>query len=148
MPMKKKKQKTKSDDIKSVAKRLGADTDKARFEAKLRKIAKTKPASRMRVIELNAKPWRNPLDYYDALKEALGSCRGHGSSPDAWVDSMLYGGMNEIEPPYVIRISGAAACPAGVRDAISELQFVISEARKWKKRHYGKDTDVSFDVRH
>jgi len=31
------------DDFKSVAKALGCDDDKARFEAKLGKLAKTKP---------------------------------------------------------------------------------------------------------
>ena len=34
----------KPDDFESVARRLGADEDKARFEAKIRKIAKAKPA--------------------------------------------------------------------------------------------------------
>ena len=101
----------------------------------------------MRVIELDAGAWRNALDYYDALKRALRSCCGHGNSPDAFVDSMLYGGMNEIDPPYVIRIDGTATSPAEVREAISELQLVISEAREWKRGHYGTDTDISFDIR-
>jgi hypothetical protein len=35
-----------ADDFKSVAKRLGCDEDKGRFEAKLRKIAKVKPKAR------------------------------------------------------------------------------------------------------
>jgi hypothetical protein len=34
---------SKSDDFKSVAKRLGCDEDKAAFEKKLGKIAKAKP---------------------------------------------------------------------------------------------------------
>jgi len=36
-------QHTKGDDFKSVAKRLECDDDKARFEAKLGKLAKAKP---------------------------------------------------------------------------------------------------------
>jgi hypothetical protein len=36
----------KTDDFKSVARRLGCDEDKARFEAKLKKIAKAKPVKR------------------------------------------------------------------------------------------------------
>jgi hypothetical protein len=46
---KKKKQKTENNlpqDFEAVAKRLGADEDKARFEAKLGKIAKAKPKAR------------------------------------------------------------------------------------------------------
>jgi hypothetical protein len=37
------------DDFKSVARRLGADEDKARFEKKLGKIAKLKPADRQKI---------------------------------------------------------------------------------------------------
>jgi len=37
---------TKSDDFKSVARRLGCDEDKAAFEKKLGKIAKAKPAAK------------------------------------------------------------------------------------------------------
>ena len=44
MSLKNKKTSSKPDDFKSVAKRLGCDEDKARFEAKLGKIAKAKPA--------------------------------------------------------------------------------------------------------
>lgn len=44
MPISKKKTKPKPDgDFESVAKRLGADEDKARFEAKLGKVTKAKP---------------------------------------------------------------------------------------------------------
>ena len=39
-------QSSKADDFKSVAKRLGCDDDKAAFEAKLGKIAKSKPTIR------------------------------------------------------------------------------------------------------
>ena len=35
---------SKRDDFESIARRLGADEDKAQFEEKLRKIAKSKPA--------------------------------------------------------------------------------------------------------
>lgn len=41
--MKKPKPKKKSDDFESVAKRLGCDDDKDRFEAKLGKIARANP---------------------------------------------------------------------------------------------------------
>jgi hypothetical protein len=42
MPHQKHKPATKKDDFKSVAKALGCDDDKARFEAKLGKLAKAK----------------------------------------------------------------------------------------------------------
>jgi hypothetical protein len=100
----------------------------------------------MRVIELDARGWRTVLDYYGALKEALGSCEGHGDSPDAWVDSMIYGGMNEIEAPYVVRIRGTANCNDRLRAEIEELANVIRDARAWRREHYGMDIEVSFDI--
>ena len=100
----------------------------------------------MRVIELNAQNWQTVLDYYDALKEALGSCPGHGSSPDAWVDSMIYGGMNEVQAPYIVRITGTASCGDHLKAEIRLLADVIWDARAWKLEHYGEDVDVSFKI--
>ena len=42
----KKRVSSESDDFVSVARRLGADEDKERFEAKLKKIARAKPKSK------------------------------------------------------------------------------------------------------
>jgi len=100
----------------------------------------------MRVIELDAHGWRTVLDCYNALKEALGSRPEHGSSPDAWADSMIYGGMNEIEAPYVVRIMGTATCDDQLKAEIQLLADAIRDARTWKLEHYGEDVDVSFKV--
>jgi hypothetical protein len=100
----------------------------------------------MRVVELNAQDWRTVLDYYNALKEALGSCEGHGDSPDAWIDSMIYGGMNEVEAPYIVRIAGTANCGDELRAEIRLLADAIRDARAWKLEHYGEDVDVSFKI--
>jgi len=100
----------------------------------------------MRVIELNAQNWRTVIDFYDALKEALGSCPGHGDSTDAWIDSMIYGGMNEIEAPYVIRIAGTASCGDHLKAEILELADSIRDARAWKLEHHGQDIDISFKI--
>ena len=72
----------------------------------------------MRVIELDATEWRDVNDYNEALKDVLGSCEGHGNSVDAWIDSMLYGGMNRVEPPYLIRVFGTSKCPPELRRQI------------------------------
>jgi len=47
-PTSKKKAATEADDFISVARRLGADESKERFEAKLKKIAKAKPSNEKR----------------------------------------------------------------------------------------------------
>ena len=100
----------------------------------------------MRTIELDAKAWSNVLDFYAALKDALGSCEGHGDSPDAWVDSMIYGGMNAIQAPYVVRIVETSKCNDDLAYEINLLAETIREARAWRLKHYGDDVDVSFRI--
>jgi hypothetical protein len=100
----------------------------------------------MRVIELNAEGWRDVLDYYAALKAALGSPHWHGSSPDAWIDSIIYGQINKIEAPYVIRITGTATCLPSLMDEILLLRDCIREAREEKLQNYGVDVDASFEI--
>ena len=100
----------------------------------------------MRIVELDAKDWADVIDFYNAMKRALCSSPGHGSSPDAWIDSMIYGGMNALEPPYVIRITGTANCNDELKTEIVLLSNAIREARVWRLKHYGDDVNVSFEI--
>jgi hypothetical protein len=99
----------------------------------------------MRVIKLDATNWRTLSDLSCALKAALGSVEGHGNSINAWVDSIIYGGMNAIEPPFVIRITGVANCSVFLKEDILALSRAIDKARTWKLEHYGVDVDASFE---
>jgi len=74
--------------------------------------------SAMRIIELNAENWRTALDFYSALLAALGTPKSHGRNLNALVDSMVWGEMNRIEPPYTIRIVRIDRLPKDARDEI------------------------------
>ncbi len=80
----------------------------------------------MRVIELDASEWRNAIAAVDALKQAIGSPEWHGASPDAFVDSMIHGGVVELEPPYTIRILGLAKASANARQYIRDLAGALA----------------------
>src|SRR5438046_9824366 len=97
----------------------------------------------MRIIELDASGWEKPVDFMAALQLALGSCQGHGHSPDAFVDSMVWGGMNDVEPPYTVRVVNTARVPTEVRDYISLMVSLIRDAREWRFRNRGDDIGVS-----
>jgi hypothetical protein len=98
------------------------------------------------IIQLSGRAWNEPIDFVDALKGALGAIRGCGSSVDAMIDLMVYGGMSRIEPPYVVRISDVAKAPQAVRDHIFRIAQAVSTARQWKEEHYGEDVEVSIEI--
>lgn len=100
----------------------------------------------MRTIELDATKWKNIIDFYDALLAAIGAPEWHGKSPDALIDSMIWGGINAVEPPYRIRISGAAALPKEVRDRIELIRQVLVEGRMDYHNRRGADVEVGIDI--
>lgn len=100
----------------------------------------------MRVIELDATKWKTVLDFYDDLLAAVGAPKGHGRSPAALIDSMIWGGMNAVEPPYTVRISGLSAAPQEVRSYVQLVSDALLEGRIYRKRHKGDDVDVSIVI--
>lgn len=97
----------------------------------------------MRTIELDATRWKTVLDFYHALLASIGAPEWHGMSPDALIDSMIWGGINAVEPPYTVRISGLAAAPKEVRDHVELVKDALVDARIYRKRHNGDDVETS-----
>jgi len=100
----------------------------------------------MRIIELDARHWSNVLDFYDALLPAIGAPDWHGRSPDALLDSMIWGGINSIEPPYRIRISGTKGIPKDVLDHIELMKELVIEHRAECHARQGRDVDISLEI--
>jgi hypothetical protein len=97
----------------------------------------------MRTIELDATKWKTVIDFYHALLASIGAPARHGQSPDALVDSMIWGGINAVEPPYTVRISGLSAAPKEVHDHVELVRGMLAEGRIYRKRHNGDDVEVS-----
>jgi hypothetical protein len=85
-------------------------------------------------------------DFYDALLAAVGAPKEHGRSPDALIDSMVWGGMNAVEPPYTIRISGAATLPKDVRDRVETAKRALAEGRMDYQKLRGGDVEVEIEI--
>ena len=100
----------------------------------------------MRIIEIDAANWNTVLDFCHALLAAIGAPEVHGMSPDAFVDSMIWGGMNSAEPPYAVLVSGLAAAPKEVRDYVELVKEALWEGRVYRKRHNGDDVEVSIEI--
>lgn len=95
----------------------------------------------MQIYTLDGSRWTNVLDFYAALLEALQPLCVHGTSVDAFIDSMIYGGMLAAEPPYEVIVQGVQA--SEVRQAVEELSLALVDARQWRQRHYGDDVEIS-----
>jgi hypothetical protein len=70
----------------------------------------------MRIIDLDTTKWKEELDFYADLLRALEAPEWHGESVAALVDSMIYGRINAVEPPFVVRVFGAKRLPKEIRE--------------------------------
>lgn len=100
----------------------------------------------MRIIQLDATKWKTVLDFCRALRAAIGAPNYHGNSPDAFIDSMIWGGINAVEPPYTIRISGTAMLPKDVREYIELVKQALAEGRLDYQRREGRDVEVAIEI--
>ncbi len=100
----------------------------------------------MRIIELDATQWKSIPDFYNALLAAIGAPAWHGKNPNALVDSMIWGGINAVEPPYAIKITGSAALPKDVHDQIEAAKQDLAKGRIDYHDRCGGDVDVSIET--
>jgi hypothetical protein len=100
----------------------------------------------MRLIELDAGEWKTPLDFLQSLADAIGSPKWHGMSPDAFVDSMIWGGVNSVGPPYTVQISNFNGAAKEVADYVSLMISAIREGRQDRFQRRGDDIEVSIAV--
>ena len=98
----------------------------------------------MKIIELDGSAWSEELDFWYALREALGVSRGHGTGFDAFVDSIFYHPeMLEVPPPFTIEVKHPH--PTSRAD-VERMAAVLAEAREWRKANYGDDVEALLRV--
>ena len=100
----------------------------------------------MRVIEIEGSGWRTISDFLAALHAAIGAPPGHGNSPDAFVDSMVWGGMNSVDQPYEIRVMGGNALSHEIWEYATLIAAALMDARADHRLRTGHDVDVSLTV--
>lgn len=67
----------------------------------------------MKRIEIDVAACRNPKEFGRVLQEAILALPGHGSSIESFVDSMVFGTMSELSPPYMRKIPRCGPSPSG-----------------------------------
>jgi RNAse (barnase) inhibitor barstar len=100
----------------------------------------------MQVIELDAARWKTIIDFYDDLLAVLGAPDWHGYSPDALIDSMIWSGMNAINPPYKIVVHNIGEAPGEVVDHVKLAKEDLAEGRAYFRAQKGYDVIVDFEV--
>jgi hypothetical protein len=97
--------------------------------------------SAMLVIELDGSGWSERLDFWDALRQALGVVPAHGTSFAAFVDSIFYNQeMLNVVPPFVIYVKNPHA---EARPEVEQMSSILADARAWRKANYGDDVEAS-----
>lgn len=96
-----------------------------------------------RIIEIDGQGWTTALDLYDTLLPAIGAPKEHGENINALVDSMIWGGINTLEPPYEVRIRGLRN---ELRWKIEQVQQSIIKQSVDFKIKRGHDPGVSIEI--
>lgn len=83
----------------------------------------------MRTIELDASTWTSEQDFYDVFFTAVGAPDWHGSNLDAVEESIRDGDINEVNPPYRIRIVRTAKANKEMKFFLSRIQSLVESLR-------------------
>ena len=98
----------------------------------------------MQTVEIDATRCGNPKEFARLLQEAIKGLPGHGSSIEAFVDSMVFGTMSELSPPYMILVTGELK--PQVRAFAADLSNAIGQARLERRTRRGDDVEVILKV--
>lgn len=99
-----------------------------------------------KILEVDASNWLTGTDPYYALFAVLKSPPGHGVNSNALVDSIVYGGMNEAEPPFVIRVNGLSKASGEASEEMMFISETVKEAIEYERRNQGNAPDVRFEL--
>ncbi len=74
----------------------------------------------MRAFTLDASGWHDRAEGFRAILAVLEAPDWHGANLDALLDS-LRGGVNGVEPPFALTLTGMPAHLAGFGEALAEV---------------------------
>lgn len=81
----------------------------------------------MKELILDARRWRTADEFYDSFFAVVGAPSWHGRNFDALRDSISVGGINSVELPYRIVITGLAEASHESRTITEKFIALIQE---------------------
>jgi hypothetical protein len=100
----------------------------------------------IRIIEIDARKCATVIDFLRELRTAIRAPDWHGWGPDAFVDSMIWNEINELQPPYLIKVTGSDRALPEVAAYASLVAEVVRRGREERRDADGVDIDVSIVV--
>ena len=91
----------------------------------------------MKDISLQASDWKTRDDFYDSLFNALGSPSWHGRNFNALRDSIAGGQINEVDPPFILHLSGLGQAPSELKPLVQDFVDLVKGLRA-----QGNDVDI------
>ena len=98
----------------------------------------------MQTIEIDGSSWSDRLDFWYALRDALGVVPEHGTGFDAFEDSVFYHpDMLNIQPPFKVVVRNPS--PMVISDVEQMAEGWVLQ-RQWRKERYGDDVEASISL--
>jgi RNAse (barnase) inhibitor barstar len=97
----------------------------------------------MKVISLDGAAWSCRQDFFDALADVLKVVPYHGRGFDAFEDSVFYGGMSQVEPPFAVVVRN---CPPFAESDVKRMADGWAGQREWKRMYYGEDVEATISL--
>ena len=83
----------------------------------------------MKEVILDAAGWTTTEDFYVAYLAAVGAPVWHGYNFDALWDSLSGGDINEVNPPFRVRIVGTAGLNDECQRILNHFDDLLFDAR-------------------
>jgi hypothetical protein len=96
------------------------------------------------VVVLDASGRRSVLDFYQALRLAIGAPECHGSSTDAFIDPLImHDDINALKAPHTTRIARTAEIASDVTADLEGFADAINRAGACDR---GTDLEVTIEI--
>ena len=100
----------------------------------------------MKRVDLDASKWANAIAFYDDLLGALEAPHWHGYNINALIDSVVWGDINAVEPPYTVRVHNLYAAAADARDILEAFISYLPEQKMEYIKQNGYGPQVFFEI--
>jgi RNAse (barnase) inhibitor barstar len=84
----------------------------------------------MQEIQLDGTAWNTEDDFFTAFLSAVRTPDWHGHNLDALNDSIGAGDINEVNPPFLVKIRGSASMKPEAKQMVERFQQLIQDLKR------------------